>query len=183
MTNQVSGTEVVQQEGAWTVRMWWPDGPIMGGPQRVTVEPAVDAPPGDVARGISTTILRRVNPVAAAEKAKVDAPESAGPAEFARRGSAVGALLSREGVSTAYLVALASLYKDMADSGAKALTPDLARFIDRRPDTLKAHLKQARRDGFLTTVTGKAGGELTPKARAVLADLDLDSLAEPRPQG
>jgi hypothetical protein len=29
-------------------------------------------------------------------------------------------------------------------------------------------LKQARRDGFLTTIAGKAGGELTDKAKAVL---------------
>jgi hypothetical protein len=33
---------------------------------------------------------------------------------------------------------------------------------------VKDHLKRARRDGFLTTVAGKAGGELTDKAKAIL---------------
>ncbi|MFD0384483.1 hypothetical protein ACFQ2B_26265 [Streptomyces stramineus] len=155
MTDQVEGTEVVQQEGAWTVRMWWPTGPIAGGPQRVTIEPTDGAFPGDVLRGISTTILRRINPIAAMGEAKANAPEADLP-DFAPRGEIMRRLFEGEGVSPAYLVTLASLYKDMADSGAKSLAPDLAGFIGRRPETIRGHLKQARRDGYLTTVTGKA---------------------------
>lgn len=176
MADQVEGTEVVQQEGAWTVRMWWPTGPITGGPQRVTIEAADGAPPGEALRGISTTILRRINPIAAIGRAKASAPDSADLPDFAPRGEVMRRLLEGEGVSPAYLVTLASLYKDMADSGAKSLAPDLAAFIGRRPETVKTHLKQARRDGYLTTVAGKAGGELTAEARTILDGLDLEAL-------
>ncbi|MBF6056608.1 hypothetical protein GO002_32860, partial [Streptomyces eurocidicus] len=120
MTDQVEGAEVVQQEGAWTVRMWWPNGPITGGPQRVTIEATEGAPSGDVLRGISTTILRRINPIAAVEQAKAAALDSADLPDFASQGDVVRRLLDGEGVSPAYLVTLASLYKDMADSGAKS---------------------------------------------------------------
>ncbi|RLV10205.1 hypothetical protein CTZ27_02980 [Streptomyces griseocarneus] len=175
MTDQGIGTEVVQQQGAWTVRMWWPAGPISGGPQRVTIEAATGALLGDVARGISTTVLRGINPAAAAEQAQASAPAQEGVTDFAHRGAAVRTFLEREGVSPAYLVVLVSLYKDMADRGAKSLVRDLAAFVDRRPETVKAHLKQARRDGYLTTVAGKAGGELTAKARGVLASIGIES--------
>ncbi|MEI5099550.1 hypothetical protein RB200_14335 [Streptomyces sp. PmtG] len=77
-------------------------------------------------------------------------------------------MLEREGVSETYLAVLAAVYKNAADAGEAAPVQWLARRIKRSPETVKGHLKQARRDGFLTTIAGKAGGELTDKARAVL---------------
>ncbi|MFC5148087.1 hypothetical protein [Streptomyces aureoversilis] len=87
---------------------------------------------------------------------------------FNEAGEAAGLLLANEGVSERYLVMLAATYKAMADSGAPAPVPWLARLIGRRPETVKDHLKKARRDGYLSTLAGKAGGELTEKAKAVL---------------
>ena len=86
-------------------------------------------------------------------------------------GDVVGLALEGEGVSERYLTLLVATYTAMADFGAPAPIPWLARLIGRRPETVKDHLKRARRDGFLTTVAGKAGGELTDKAKAVLEEM------------
>ncbi|WP_326629766.1 MULTISPECIES: hypothetical protein [unclassified Streptomyces] len=167
-----SGFEVTQQHGAWVVRMWWPAGPVAGGPQRIAVEQADDAPARDVARGISTTVLRRLDLAAALNLAKV-APEAQRTLEdvtlkLNESGGVAGLLLANEGVSERYLAKLAVTYKGMADSGADAPVSWLARLIDRRPETVKDHLKKARREGYLGTLAGKAGGELTDKSKAVL---------------
>jgi len=178
-----SGFEIIQEQGAWLIRMWWPTGAITGGPQRITVEAAGDSAARDVARGISTTVLRRLD-LAAAMKLAESAPElqqgvqeAAGKVEEA--GSSAGLLLANGGVSEIYLAMLAATYKTMADMGAPAPVPWLARLIGRRPETVKDHLKRARREGYLTTVAGKAGGELTEKAtetlsRVIKSDDDQD---------
>lgn len=170
-----SGFEITQQQGAWAVRMWWPVGPVNGGPQRITIEPAEDAPAREVARGISTTVLRRLDVAAALELAK-QVPEAQRTLEEVAgklngMGEAAGLALEGEGVSERYLALLVATYTAMADFGAPAPIPWLARLIGRRPETVKDHLKRARRDGFLTTVAGKAGGELTDKAKAVLEEM------------
>ncbi|MER6255490.1 hypothetical protein ACFY0G_42765 [Streptomyces sp. NPDC001552] len=172
MREDESGFEITQQQGGWVIRMWWPAGPITGGPQRVTVEPAEDAAPRDIARGISTTVLRRLDLAAAVNLAKM-APKAQETLETVTReldagGEVAGRLLASEGVSDRYLALLAATYAAMAESGAPAPVPWLARLIERRPETIKDHLKKARRDGYLGTVAGKAGGDVTDKAKAVL---------------
>lgn len=167
-----SGFEITQRQGAWVVRMWWPMGPIGGGPQRISIEAAEDAPARDVARGISTTVLRRLDVAAALNVAK-QAPEAQRTLDemagkLNEMGEAAGLALEDEGVSERYLALLAIAYTAMADSGTPAPIPWLSRLIGRRPETVKDHLKRARRDGFLTTVAGKAGGKLTDKAAEVL---------------
>jgi hypothetical protein len=168
-----SGFEITQGQGAWVIRMWWPTGPIAGGPQRITVEASEGAVTRDVARGISTTVLRRLD-LAAAMKLAEQAPElqqgmEEVTAKVEEAGSSAGLLLADQGVSETYLAMLAATYKTMADMGAPAPVPWLARLIGRRPETVKDHLKRARREGYLTTVAGKAGGELTEKATEALA--------------
>ncbi|MFJ2778564.1 hypothetical protein [Kitasatospora sp. NPDC087315] len=182
MTEEERGLEVTQQQGAWAVRMWWPEGPITGGPQRITIEKAEGASPRDVARGISTTVLRRLDLSAAVDSVKDLAPLAQQTFEelaqsFTASGEAAGLLLANEGVSERYLVMLAATYKAMSDTGFPAPIPRLAQLIDRRPETVKDHLKKARRDGYLSTLAGKAGGELTDKAMAV-----MEAMAEAPPQ-
>ncbi|MCX5124882.1 hypothetical protein OG898_16480 [Streptomyces sp. NBC_00193] len=167
-----SGFEITQQQGSWVIRMWWPTGSITGGPQRMTLEPVDGAEPRDVARGISTTVLRRLDIAAALNLAK-KAPEAQRTLEDLSRqveatGEAAGRLLAAEGVSERYLATLTLAYSAMAESGAPAPIPWLARLIERRPETVKDHLKKARRDGYLGTLAGKAGGEVTDKAKAAL---------------
>ncbi|MER5303376.1 hypothetical protein [Streptomyces lasiicapitis] len=168
-----SGFELTQQQGAaWVIRMWWPTGPLTGGPQRITIEAAEGATPREVARGISTTVLRRLD-LPAAMKLAEQAPElQQAMTEVAEKreqlGLAAGRELASAGVSELYLALLAATYRVMADMGAPALIPWLARAIDRRPETVKDHLKRARREGYLTTIAGKAGGNLTDKTLSIL---------------
>ncbi|MFJ8471513.1 hypothetical protein [Kitasatospora sp. NPDC094011] len=171
-----SGLEITQQQGPWVIRLWWPGGQVVGGPQRVTIEKTDEATEQDVALGISTTVLRRLDLPGAVEMARTMAPQAqevlTGLTErIDASGEAAALLLANEGVSERYLVMLASLYKHMADTGAPAPIPWLARLIDRRPETVKDHLKKARREGYLSTVTGRAGGQLTDKAMAVLESM------------
>lgn len=157
------------------IRMWWPAGPVSGGPQRITIESAEGAPARDVTRGISTTVLRRLDIAAALMLARQDPHAKRTREEVAEKlkgmGEAAGVALESQGVSEQYLALLVATYTAMADSGAPAPVPWLAGLIGRRPETVKDHLKRARRDGFLTSVAGKAGGEVTDKAAAVLEDM------------
>ncbi|MFC5655343.1 hypothetical protein [Streptomyces nogalater] len=169
-----SGFEITQQQGAWVIRMWWPTGPVTGGPQRITIEGAEGASARDVARGISTTVLRRLDLPGAVKMAAETGPKGREVMQelteaMQQAGETAGALLENEGVSEAYLAVLAAVYKTAADAGEAAPVQWLARRIKRSPETVKGHLKQARRDGLLTTIAGKAGGELTDKAKAILA--------------
>ncbi|WP_411124888.1 hypothetical protein [Streptomyces sp. x-19] len=171
-----TGFEITQRQGAWNIRMWWPSGPVTGGPQRITVEEAEDAPARDVARGISTTVLRRLD-LAGAVKAAHDAAPNLedkvrGITEtIEEAGKTAGRLLALEGVSAPYLVMLSATYVQMAGTGANRPVDWLAGLIERRPETVRDHLKKARRDGYLSSLAGKAGGELTDKATAVLDSL------------
>ncbi|GDY54216.1 hypothetical protein SVIO_048390 [Streptomyces violaceusniger] len=45
---------------------------------------------------------------------------------------------------------------------------------DKRPETIRSHLKEARKRDLLTTVPGKAGGQLTTKAREITNGEYLD---------
>uniref|UniRef100_A0AAU2VBN9 Uncharacterized protein n=1 Tax=Streptomyces sp. NBC_00003 TaxID=2903608 RepID=A0AAU2VBN9_9ACTN len=163
--------------GAWTVRAVWPFDAATGGPKKLIIEAAEDAAPGDVARGISTTVLRQINPAEGAPPPEfveqvvsgLGAVNEAGRA-LDQFGELAAKILARDGVSDLYLSVLASTYVLLADAGVKGLTALLADRMGRKPQTVKDHLKQARRRDLLTTVAGKAGGELTDKARALLAN-------------
>lgn len=155
--------------------MWWPAGPVTGGPQRIAIEPAADAPARDVARGISTTVLRRLDLAAALNLAKM-APQAQSVLEdaaktLAESGETAGLLLANEGVSEHYLAVLSFTYASMADMGAVAPVARLAKLIGRKPETIKDHLKRARREGYLGTIAGKAGGELTDRTSKIIESM------------
>ncbi|MGW2368639.1 hypothetical protein ACWCZ5_24055 [Streptomyces sp. NPDC001667] len=173
-----NGFEITQHQGAWDIRMWWPSGPVTGGPQRITIEQAENAPARDVARGISTTVLRRLDLTEAVRAMQERAPSLEEEAReigqaIEEAGKGAGRLLAMQGVSVPYLVVLSTVYVQMANMGATRPVDWLAQLIERRPETVRDHLKKARRDGYLSSLAGKAGGELTEKARAV-----LDSMPE-----
>ncbi|MER5886194.1 hypothetical protein ABT160_20420 [Streptomyces sp. NPDC001941] len=167
------GVEVGVFQGNWLVRMWWPEGAIAGGPQRLTVTAVEDAPPGEVRRGISSTVLRRLDIAGAVRRAQALAPQ-APPWRIASErledlATRTGDVLAAEGVSDRYLARLCGLYDDLARRGVRAPVPWLAERIGRSPQTVRDHLKAARRDGLMTALTGKSGGELTDRARVLLA--------------
>ncbi|WP_433545065.1 hypothetical protein ACQPZG_07615 [Streptomyces sp. CA-294286] len=170
------GLEIGQFRGPWRITMWWPEGAVSGGPQKIVIEAEEDAPPGDVARGISTTVLRRLDLAGAVERARELAPTT--PPWQAERGRLLdlvrlaARLLTDEGVSPRYLSVLCLTYRDLTDKGVQAPVPWLAEHLDRRSETVKDHLKKARRDGYLTSRAGRAGGALGDRAAEVLATLD-----------
>jgi hypothetical protein len=169
------GIEVEERHGAWTVRMWWSADRAEGGPQRVVIEAAPEAPARDIARGISTTVLRSINPAEAAQRAAARRGEA--PASAGIEPSLSGILrqqLADQGVSGRYLAVLSTVYARLSAAGARPLVPQLAEVVGRSVETVSGHLKQARRDGYLTaSVSGKPGGEPTSKSVETLKKLGL----------
>ncbi|MFE7319170.1 hypothetical protein ACFU7T_39620 [Streptomyces sp. NPDC057555] len=175
-----------QQQGAWSIRMWWPDAlRPTGGPQHVEIGPVGEAPKGDVARGISTTVLRRLDLALAIADAQAQydmtnmRQEQREEMEWHHTREAMElnafaahALLEQVGVSPRYLAVLSTAYAAAVETGRTAPAHYLAQAVERRPETIKDHLKKARRDGYLTSLPGKPGGELTDKAQEVLSEID-----------
>lgn len=178
------GVEISERHGAWDVRMWWPAGAIEGGPQRVVIEAAPDAAARDIARGVSTTVLRSLNPAASTERAAQQRGHGPKAVEVAAelRG-ALSRLLAEHGVSGAYLAVLATVYDELSRTGVRPLMPRLAELVGRSVPTVSGHLKEARRDGFLTaSVAGKPGGEPTSKSVQTLKKLGLAPDENQRPR-
>lgn len=174
--SESDGVEVSEQHGAWTVRMWWAAGRTEGGPQRVVIEAAPDAPARDIARGVSTTVLRSINPANAAQR--VTAEQSQVPSASASvdpfLSAALRQQLAGQGVSGAYLAVLSTVYAQLSAGGVRPLVPKLAELVGRSAETVSGHLKQARRDGYLTaSVAGKPGGEPTSKSTRALKNLGI----------
>ncbi|MFD7162707.1 hypothetical protein [Streptomyces violascens] len=167
---------IEQRHGAWLVQMWWPHDQLTGGPKKLTVVPAADAPAADIARGLSSTVLRQIDTVSATAHVAEIAPNIGRVREHAEGIAALRRslrhLLATEGVSDLYLSLLASAYRLFTLQGKRGIVAELAEMTERTPETIKGHLKQARRRGLLTTVAGKAGGELTSKAKEILAQHD-----------
>lgn len=141
--------------------MVWPTGD-QGGPHELHITPADNANPEDVAGGISSVLLRRINFQAAIRERQ---PTSETEKE------AIGGILRKllaAGISDTYLAMLANTYVRYVHRGQPALTDTLARMIGKRPDTVKQHLKRARQAGMLTTASGKAGGNTTQKADHII---------------
>ncbi|MFI6638681.1 hypothetical protein [Streptomyces sp. NPDC050504] len=176
------GLEINTFQGNWLVRMWWPPGAVAGGPQKIVVEAAPDAPPAEAARGISTTVLRRLDISEAVRRAQRLAPETepwrVETERLEREAGRTARLLGDTGVSEPYLARLCELYLDLARKGVPAPVPWLAERLERSPQTVRDHLKAARREGYMTALTGKAGGELTAKALAVLGEGGTAGAAE-----
>lgn len=156
-----------QQIGPWTVWMKWDDEADQGGPMRLVIEPSDDAIPEQISGGISSTVLRQVNFREAAEQWRRETPGTVLEEYFRER---LKELLQNEGVSEKYLAYLASVYVGMVKAGERGITSKLADAIGRRPDTIKAHLKAARKHELLTVIPGTAGGQLTDKAKDILKE-------------
>lgn len=156
-----------QRIGPWSVWMEWPDDADQGGPARLVIEPADDALPFETAGGLSSTVLRQINFQDAIDQWRRESPGTVLDEYF---GARLCDLLS-EGVTDRYLAYLASVYVGMVQAGEKGLTLKLADAIDKKPDTVKSHLKAARKRELLTVIPGKAGGQLTEKATEILKQL------------
>ncbi|MFV0130696.1 hypothetical protein ACLGI4_23810 [Streptomyces sp. HMX112] len=173
------GLAVVQRIGSWNVTMYRPAGHIdSGGPLEIAIEPAPDGDPQEIARGITSTVLRQINTaVPTSEKAKEKNREKVAAAEIYALASVLKGLPGR--LTDEYLAVLSSLYVRAVDLGHRAPVPLLEELTDTKQATLKGHLRAARQRGFLTKVEGKAGGQLTDKAVETLKGIDAEQERQP----
>ncbi|WP_330246128.1 hypothetical protein OHA33_25600 [Streptomyces sp. NBC_00562] len=163
-----SGAAVTKRFGAWMVTMYRPPGSIRsGGPREIHIVPADDADPQEVARGITSTVLRQINTAPPGENfAAIRSLAEAADIELRELGERLASLSG--GLTDERLAVLSALYVHFVDAGERAPAQRLAAGFDLNPATVKGHLRAARQRGFLTKVEGKAGGRLTDKAVQIL---------------
>lgn len=166
----VAPVRVQQELGPWNVEWRWPKDGAQSGPWALTIRPSRDATEEEIAGGISTTLLRHLNLAGASEKwrGKREAHDEHALKLDKRRAEKLKLLLY-QGLSDEYLAEISRVYVSLVMRGEKSITKTIAELIGKSPDTAKMHLREARKRDLLTTVTGRAGGHLTPKARQILA--------------
>ncbi|MEV7957299.1 hypothetical protein ACFVZR_18260 [Streptomyces sp. NPDC058316] len=165
----MSGYEIRQKVGAWVLRAEWSGADTQGGPQRLTIEPAEDAPGRDVARGVTTTVLRRMEPELSRINEKAQEATGQAQGDLEALASQARAELASGRLSDRYLALLSALYVEASNRGVQAPVKWLGEAVGKTQNTVKDHLKRARKDGFLETVADrKAGGIVTGKARNLL---------------
>lgn len=165
----------MQRIGPWKVTTFRPHGFMAGGPREVHIEPAEDGDPQEIARGISSTVLRQiVTTTPAQDRAQlreqaVQEPEVLGMSVDAVLDHIQGA----RRVTDEYLAVLSGFYVRLVEIGVRAPIQDLEVITGTKQATLKGHLRAARQRGFLTKVEGKAGGQLTDKAVEMLKGIKV----------
>lgn len=169
---------VTQEIGPWQVAMAWPRGADQGGPFWIDVRPNPSARPEDLAGGLSSTVLRKVDFRAAGEQWRALHDTSAEHRELvAGLGDDFGDVSHAlrigvaDGLTDEYLALLAATYVAAVRLGRESVTQNLAEMVGRRPETIRAHLKAARAQGLLTSVKARAGGRLTEKAEEILRQM------------
>lgn len=173
-----AGVEQVQRIGAWKVTMWMPLDSTSGNPREIRIDPHEEADAQEVARGITSTVLRQIDTAAFAE-------QMGSLAKLARAGQQEVEKFRQElaglpkGVTDEYLAVISALYVRFVDSGRTAPAQDLEAWTQTKQATLKGHLRAARQRGFLTKVEGKAGGQLTDKAVEILKRTSVSNVRLP----
>ncbi|MEU7183450.1 MULTISPECIES: hypothetical protein [Streptomyces] len=173
-----AGIEQFQRIGAWKVTMWMPLDSTSGNPREIRIEPHEEADPQEVARGITSTVLRQVDTAAFAK-------DAGSMTKLTRAGQQAIENFRRElaglpkGVSDEYLAVLSALYVRFVNLGRTAPAQDLELWTGTKQATLKGHLRAARQRGFLTKVEGKAGGQLTDKAIETLRGINVEQVRQP----
>ncbi|WP_308817765.1 hypothetical protein [Pseudonocardia alni] len=152
MTKQTT----TQRIGPWVVTYEWDD-QVAHGPVSVTVTADPQADPVDLIGGVTTSVLRQAVPVHP-------------PRDDARRDRAFDLLRFAVGQyavsSPEYLSALSVAYTNADPTNPSR---ELSELTAKAVDTVKAHLKAARREGLLTSNAHRPGGGLTPKGAEALA--------------
>jgi DNA-binding transcriptional ArsR family regulator len=158
---------ISQRIGPWDVVLNWPDDPDQGGPVSMTIKAADDATDDELIGGLSSHVLRQIDFRAARDGwlnlAAFRAELGVGDG-MRWRSENLQRILDTEGVSEGYLGYLAEAYVLLVRSGEQSVAAKLAEMTGRSRDTVRQHLHRVRKAGMLTTVPGKAGGQLTAKA-------------------
>lgn len=165
LADPVTVTQVV---GPYVVELRYPRGVDAENPWEITVSPFPYLKPEDLRGGITGSLLRRIDFTAAAEeRRKIE-------------GGAVDSLVMDEQEASErlqslrmgdeYLAWLAFYYVVLVSAGERSVTAKLGELTGKSAATMTDHLKKCRKAGMLTTVSGRAGGRLTDKARELLKD-------------
>ncbi|MFD8550542.1 hypothetical protein ACFV08_02850 [Streptomyces fradiae] len=162
------GIEMEQRIGSWKVVMWRPVASSLGGPVEMRIEPHEDGDPQEIARGISSTVLRQVDTGAFIDALGSTGQPSDDDAEREAERLRTELAEASKRLSDRYLAMLAASYVRVVDIGERAPIQALEEITGAKQPTLKGHLRAARQRGFLTKVEGKAGGRLTEKAIGIL---------------
>lgn len=143
---------------------------------QLEIVPRHGVSPKDLAGGISQTVLRQINfkdafnamirQSSGLNKHFVEVVD--GFAEELR------AMLA-DGVTDWYLAHLSEAYLLLIRLGEKNVAGRLAVMVDRTPSGVLQHLKRARKADLLTSIPGRAGGELTPRALEILSEPGAES--------
>jgi hypothetical protein len=132
------------------------------------IEPVGTCPVG----GLSSTVLRQINFQLATEglRAQVLTPARRGKAREnyeKRRAERLREALSG-GVTDEYLALLSSAYVSAVNRGQARPNDYRADMIGKTTSTVRGHLWQAPKQGYLTGSAGRVGGQLTSKATEIL---------------
>jgi len=171
----VSDNQVIQQIGPWRVLLEWEHGATQGGPISMEITPAADATPEELAHGLSQTVLRQVDFKAAFNQMVRQNTQVSEPLRpvIDGMGEELREML-KDGVTDKYLALLADAYLMLVHFGVHNVAGELAGLVDRTPSGVLQQLKRARKAGLLTSIPGRAGGHLTPRAEELLAVTRLD---------
>jgi hypothetical protein len=148
----------------WVAEMEWPDGVTYGGPMTLVIRPAQEG--SYPAGGVSTTVLREVDLAAARDQLRTQRHGFL-PALDHGLDQQIRAELAN-GLSERLLALVAARYVELVSQGQAKPLDVLAEITGRSNQTAKGWLWQARKRGLLTGSAGRAGGEVTAKARALL---------------
>ncbi|MET8825095.1 hypothetical protein ABZX40_12425 [Streptomyces sp. NPDC004610] len=172
--------QITQDVGPWRVLLTWAsDADPASGPTRVLITPHPDADPASIQGGTSSTVLRQIDFKKAGDQFRAARPtDTLHEVAQDTEAEALRWLLATEGVSDAYLAFLAESYVRAVARAAPNVTAHLAELTHKRPETIRGHLKEARKRDLLTTVPGKAGGKLTIKAREITTGEYLDKITD-----
>lgn len=157
---------IEQRIGPWQIALAWPDDVDQGGPVAISIKPYADATDDELIGGLSSTVLRQIDFRTAREKwmeAKTKYLDQQDGLEQLRA-EQLRRILDRDGVTDTYLAFLANAYVQLVRQGERSVSGKLAVMTGRSPDTMKQHLHRVRKAELLTAISGKAGGQLTPKA-------------------
>jgi len=174
------GIEITQNVGPWHVLMHWAaDADPASGPTRVLITPHPNADPASTEGGVASTVLRQIDFKKAGEQFRAARP-AATEHDVAQEseGEVLRWLLTAEGISDAYLAFLAEAYVRAVAQAVPNVTAHLAELTNKRPETIRGHLKEARKRDLLTTVPGKAGGQLTSRGKEITTDEYLDKISD-----
>ncbi|WP_305781164.1 hypothetical protein [Nocardia nova] len=166
-----AGAAVFLNIGPWSVMLEWPKGATQGGPTRIEILPSADATPDELAGGLSSTVLRQINFKEAADMWREGLKLAAGlpSGGIGRRSEVLRSLIDRDGVSDEYLAHLSEAYVYLVASGTHNVAGTLGEMVGRTSGAVLQQLKRARKANLLTSIPGRAGGQLTPKAAEILA--------------